>query len=278
MSLFPVAQRMYQRFVRKFDGLPTCLHADADDRATAMAGYRLLAVNGGDLIAGGSLCACRCCTMRCVTGAARLILGTATGSEEARTFYASTRRLLDYVGGIVVVLVALKLTDLNLPLMRLLSVKLATLGSRPLTSLVLIEAAAIVAGFVFVAQLLRDYLQFQVYPALNVDVGVARAIDTFIVYSLAAIGGLAALEAVGLGVGTITLFAGAIGVGLGFGLQSIATISRAASPLSSAVNPSRRRGHCGRHGWRGGAGGNRAARMAGTTSRVRRSQRRVGER
>ena len=67
-----------------------------------------------------------------------------------------------------------------------------------------------------------------------------RAIDTFLVYSLAGIGGLAALEAVGLGVGTITLFAGAIGVGLGFGLQSIA--NNFASGLTIIFSRELRRG------------------------------------
>jgi small-conductance mechanosensitive channel len=155
-------------------------------------------------------------------GLRRLILGADADSKEAKIFYASTRRLLDYIGSIIVVLIALKLTALNRPLMQLLDVQLGTLGAHPLTPLILIEAGAIVAGFVFVAQLLRDYLEYQVYPALNVDLGVAHAIDTFIIYSLAAIGSLAALEVVGLGVGTITLFAGALGIGLGFGLQSIA--------------------------------------------------------
>jgi small-conductance mechanosensitive channel len=57
-----------------------------------------------------------------------------------------------------------------------------------------------------------------------VDPGVAHAIDTFIIYALAAVGGLAALEAVGLGVGTITVFAGAFGIGLGLGCSHSRTI------------------------------------------------------
>lgn len=170
----------------------------------------------------------------------RAILSDRDGSEEARTFHASARRLLDYAGSLIVLLLAFNLTGLGAPLTRALSVQLATLGGRPLTPLVLIEAAIIVAGFVLFAQLVRDYLGYQVYPALNVDPGVAHAIDTFLVYALATIGGLAALEAVGLGLSTLMLFAGAFGIGLGFGLQSLA--NNLASGVTLIFTRSLRRG------------------------------------
>jgi small-conductance mechanosensitive channel len=173
-------------------------------------------------------------------GLYRVIVGDEIGSDEARTFYASVRRLLDYVGLIIVVMVALNLTGLSGPLGRALGIRVGTLGSQPLTPLILIEAGAIVTGFVFAAQLLRDYLEYQVYPALNLDPGVAHAIDTFIIYTLGAVGGLAALEAVGLGVGTITLFAGAFGIGLGFGLQSLA--NNLASGMTIIFSRALRRG------------------------------------
>ncbi len=226
MSLFPDLQnRMYRGFVRGLDRIyPLAFVLTLLTALLQWAGYRRLAyfvwIRTWALAGVFVLAVLLHSALR--NGLHRLILGSGEGSEEARTFYRSTRRVLDYVGSIAVILVAFKLTALDHPLMRLLSIAMGSVGGQPLTPLVLIEAAAIVAGFVFIAQLLRDYLQYQVYPALNVDTGVARAIDTFIVYSLAAVGGLAALEAVGLGVGTITLFAGAFGVGLGFGLQSIA--------------------------------------------------------
>jgi Type II transport protein GspH len=93
------------------------------------------------------------------------------------------------------------------------------------------------------------------FSALNVDPGVAHAIDTFIVYALAAVGGLAALEAVGVGVGTITLYAGAFGIGLGFGVQSLA--NNLASGMTIIFSQALRRGDIvtvGRHDWRGAGG------------------------
>jgi small-conductance mechanosensitive channel len=244
MSVFPdLPNRMYRGFVRGLDRIyPLAFVLTLMTALLQWAGYRRLAIfvwirtwalAGLFVIAMLLHHALR-------TALSGLIVGGETGTVEAETFSRSTRRLLDYVGAVILILIALRLTGLSEPLARLLNVRISTVGGRPLTSLVLIESAAIVAGFVLVAQLLRDYLEYQVYPALNVDAGVAHAIDTFIIYSLALIGALAALEAVGLGIGTITLFAGAFGIGLGFGLQSIA--NNLASGLTIIFSRALRRG------------------------------------
>jgi small-conductance mechanosensitive channel len=225
MSVFPdLPNRMYRGFVRGLDRIyPLAFALTLMTALLQWGGYRRLAtfvwIRTWALAGLFVLAMLLHHALRTVLRG--LIVGEG-GSREALTFYRSTRRLLDYVGAIVIILIALRLTGLTEPLTRMLNSRISTVGGQPLTPLVLIEAAAIVAGFVLAAQLLRDYLQYQVYPALNVDPGVAHAIDTFILYSLAVIGALAALEAVGLGIGTITLFAGAFGIGLGFGLQSIA--------------------------------------------------------
>jgi small-conductance mechanosensitive channel len=244
MSLFPdMPNRMYRGFVRGLDrAYPLAYALTLITALLQWAGYRRLAVFvwirtwavAALFVVAVILHQALRSTLH------RLILRGEVGSDEARTFYASARRLLDYVGSIIVFILALDLTGLRTPIVGALSIRLTTLGARPLTPLVLVEAAAIVAGFVIVAQLLRDYLQYQVYPALNVDPGVAHAIDTFIIYALAAVGGLAALEAVGLGVGTITLFAGAFGIGLGFGLQSLA--NNLASGMTIIFSRALRRG------------------------------------
>jgi small-conductance mechanosensitive channel len=173
-------------------------------------------------------------------GLRRWILGDRTPVEKATNFYRSSGRLLDYLGFIAVLLIALHLTGVTEPLHRILAVRFATIGTQSVSPLVFIEAAVIVAGFFFVARLLRDYLDFRVYPSLKVDEGVAHAINTFLVYALTIIGAVAALEAVGLGLGTLTLFAGAFGIGAGFGLQSMA--GNLASGLTLIFSRALRRG------------------------------------
>jgi small-conductance mechanosensitive channel len=244
MSLFPdLPNRMYRGFVRGLDrGFPLVFALTLITALLQWAGYRRLAVFVWirTWALAGLFVVAVILHQAMRSALHRLILRGEVGSDEARTFHTSARRLLDYVGSIIVLMLALDLTGLHAPIVRALSVRVASLGNQPLTPLVLIEAAAIVAGFIFVAQLLRDYLGYQVYPALNVDPGVANAIDTFIIYALATIGGLAALEAVGLGVGTITLFAGAFGIGLGFGLQSLA--NNLASGMTIIFSRALRRG------------------------------------
>jgi len=244
MTLFPdLPNRMYRGFVRGLDrGYPLVYALTLSTALLQWAGYRRLA----DFVwirtwaVAGLFVVAVICHQALSATLHRAILGDEVGSHEARTFYASVRRLLDYAGSIIVFILALDLTGLRAPIVSALSIRIATLGREPLTPLVLIEATAIVAGFVMVAQLLRDYLGYHVYPTLNVDPGVAHAIDTFLVYALAAVGGLAALEAVGLGFGTITLFAGAFGIGLGFGLQSLA--NNLASGMTIIFSRALRRG------------------------------------
>ena len=151
------------------------------------------------------------------------ILAERAPRESAESFYRSSGRLVDYVGVIAVVLIALDLSGLRAPLARFLGAPFSTVAEHPLSLLTILQAALIVGAFISAARLLRDYLEDRVYPALAIDEGVAHAIDTSIVYSLSAIGVLAALEAVGLGVGSIMVFAGALGIGLGFGLQGLAS-------------------------------------------------------
>jgi small-conductance mechanosensitive channel len=142
--------------------------------------------------------------------------------EHAESFYRSSARLLDYVVVVAVAIVALDLAGVRAPLTQLLATPFSTVAEHPLSLLTIVQALAIVAAFIFAARLLRDYLEYRVYPALGIDEGVAHAIDTSLIYSVSIIGVLAALQAVGLGLGSLTVFAGALGIGVGFGLQSLA--------------------------------------------------------
>jgi small-conductance mechanosensitive channel len=244
MALFPqIPNRMYQRFVNGLDRIyPLVLALTVTTALLHWAGFRHLA----DFVwlrtwalAGLFVATVLIHHLLCL-GLRQWILRAQPVADSAISFYRSAVRLLDYFGALVVMLIALRLTGLSGPLHAILSQRFASIGDQPLSALVIVEAAVIVAGFIFFATLLRDYLAFRVYPALNVDPGVAHAIDTFLVYTLAIIGFLSALEAVGLGLGTIALFAGALGIGAGFGLQSIT--NNLASGLTLIFSRALRRG------------------------------------
>jgi potassium-dependent mechanosensitive channel len=60
-----------------------------------------------------------------------------------------------------------------------------------------------------------------IYSNIN-DLGVRHSLSTFTQYTIIVIGGIITLRIMGLDLTTFTVFAGALGVGLGFGLQNIA--------------------------------------------------------
>ena len=142
--------------------------------------------------------------------------------ENAVALHRSLVRLVRYVIVLATAAAFFHLIGAFHPLYALLSAPVMTLGKQSVSAVVLVKAVLIVLVFALSARLIRDYCEFRIYPRLNVDPGVATAINTFIVYVIVAIGVLASVEAVGLGLGTITLFAGALGIGLGMGLQSMA--------------------------------------------------------
>ncbi|MBT8340043.1 MAG: mechanosensitive ion channel, partial [Desulfatitalea sp.] len=60
-----------------------------------------------------------------------------------------------------------------------------------------------------------------IYPAVGIDPGLGYAINTFLKYVMLAIGLLVALNIVGIDLRFLLVFAGAIGIGIGMGLQNV---------------------------------------------------------
>jgi potassium efflux system protein len=152
----------------------------------------------------------------------RSLLSADVQREGAVALYRSLSRLVKYTIALVTIACLSRLIGAFHPIYNILAQPVMTLGNQSVSVLVLLKAALIVLLFALSARLIRDYCEFRIYPQLNIDPGVANAINTFIVYLIVAIGVLASVEAVGLGLGTITLFAGALGIGVGMGLQSMA--------------------------------------------------------
>jgi small-conductance mechanosensitive channel len=71
------------------------------------------------------------------------------------------------------------------------------------------------------ARVVRVVLEDDVLPRMQLPRGVPSAISTAANYAVLLVGFLLALSAAGLDLGRITILAGAFGVGIGFGLQTI---------------------------------------------------------
>jgi len=85
---------------------------------------------------------------------------------------------------------------------------------------VLVFALTVWAAFLL-SGLVRFVLEEEVYPRLGLGRGLPSALSGLVHYTLLLAGFLVALAAVGVDLTKVTILAGAFGVGIGFGLQSV---------------------------------------------------------
>jgi len=96
-----------------------------------------------------------------------------------------------------------------------------TLGSHRITLGLLLTAAALLYGSFVASSAIQALLLEEVFPKRHVEPGVGLSISKLIQYLLILVGFLLALGALGFTLTNITILGGAIGVGIGFGLQAI---------------------------------------------------------
>ena len=72
-----------------------------------------------------------------------------------------------------------------------------------------------------ISWMVRTYLEANFYPARKIEPGVGISINRLIYYSFIVIGLALALDVMGISIQSLTVIIGALGVGIGFGLQNI---------------------------------------------------------
>lgn len=142
-------------------------------------------------------------------------------SEEQRESLARTAQALRFGLGSFFLFLALLVVGLWPYVRVLLQYRLLVIGEISLSIYRLGTAVIIFATFVLVSRVLRTQLMDRVYPRVGLDVAMGYAINTVAHYGLLSIGALTALATLGVNLGALTLFAGALSVGIGFGLQDI---------------------------------------------------------
>jgi len=120
-------------------------------------------------------------------------------------------RVLDYVGLLAPVLTFGK---------ALLTAKLERGSISISLEDILAFFVAVLAAFLLSA-FIRFTLREDVYPRIGVAPGLSYAISSLLHYVIIALGFVVALGVVGVNLSKVTVLAGAFGVGIGFGLQSI---------------------------------------------------------
>jgi small-conductance mechanosensitive channel len=99
--------------------------------------------------------------------------------------------------------------------------ELFQLGGRPVSLLVLMQFILLIAAVIMVARLIRRVLRDRLLARTHLDRGLQDAIARMSGYAVLVIGTMIGLQTLGFELTSLTVVAGALGVGLGFGLRNI---------------------------------------------------------
>jgi small-conductance mechanosensitive channel len=99
--------------------------------------------------------------------------------------------------------------------------ELFQLGGKPVSLLVLIQFILLMTVVIVLARLMRRVLRDRLLARTHLDLGLQDAIARMSGYAVMVIGTMIGLQTLGFELTSLTVLAGALGVGLGFGLRNI---------------------------------------------------------
>lgn len=103
----------------------------------------------------------------------------------------------------------------------ILDIRLIKLGASHLTLWTMIYLLALVALLFFLSGKLRTWITEQILTKTRMEAGARQAVGAIIRYTVIAIGFIVILQTAGIDLTALNVLAGAVGIGLGFGLQNI---------------------------------------------------------
>ncbi len=142
--------------------------------------------------------------------------------DVAKALYFALKSFLLFCMVTITIILVLDLLGLLDIIQTIISFPLLIIGETAVSLWILGKAILILLAFIFSSRILRAYLDYRIYPSLGVDEGLAYSINTLVKYLLVIMGLLVSLRAVGLDLSVLMLFAGALGIGIGLGMQSLA--------------------------------------------------------
>lgn len=102
-----------------------------------------------------------------------------------------------------------------------LSVPLTTFGKTELTIWTVLYFCFLVFILFYATAKLRKWIVYKILARSKIDLGVRIAFGTIFRYIALAIGLVIVLQTVGIDLSALTILAGALGIGIGFGLQNV---------------------------------------------------------
>jgi small-conductance mechanosensitive channel len=104
-----------------------------------------------------------------------------------------------------------------------LSFPLLKIGSMQLTLWTVIYLIVLIYLLFYVSGKLKNLVADNLLARRNIDIGVRQAMATILRYVIIAIGFIVILQTAGIDLTALNVLAGAVGIGVGFGLQNIAS-------------------------------------------------------
>jgi small-conductance mechanosensitive channel len=95
------------------------------------------------------------------------------------------------------------------------------MGTSEISIFTLFQVVVFIAAILLLARTARRILLKQILSKTPLDLGIQHAVATFTQYLVLVIGFMVGLPTVGIDLSALTFIAGAVGVGVGFGLQNI---------------------------------------------------------
>ena len=108
------------------------------------------------------------------------------------------------------------------PLQRFLSTPVIDLGKTRISLWTFLYLGILLFLLFYVTAKIRNWIVDRLLVRTNVHIGVRQAVGTIIRYFIIVVGFLIILQTAGIDLTTLNVLAGAVGIGIGFGLQNVA--------------------------------------------------------
>ncbi|HEB31896.1 MAG TPA: mechanosensitive ion channel [Spirochaetes bacterium] len=126
---------------------------------------------------------------------------------------------LAFLGTILVL--GVRITNVFDFIFAVLNFKLFTLVDTHISLFTIIIMVVVIYASTKLSKLVRNYFHHSVFQRFNIEEGLKFSLSRFIGYLIIAIGIIIALQGFGIRLSALTVFAGVLGVGIGFGMQNI---------------------------------------------------------
>ncbi len=126
---------------------------------------------------------------------------------------------LAFVG--IMLILGVKLDNITDFISAILNFKIFTIAGTSISLITIIVMVIIVYISAKIAKVAQNYFNNNVFPRFKIEEGVRSSLSKLIGYTIIAIGVIVALQGVGIKLSALTVFAGVLGVGIGFGMQNI---------------------------------------------------------